>query len=89
MRETKKRISDVAERQRGAKNASESLIFSQITVFCHNEKYDDLLTLKTKDCEVDLIRVYDTSWHGLSAPNNAAACTAADRLFQSGFSICQ
>jgi len=33
MRETKKRISDVAERQRGAENASESLIFSQITQF--------------------------------------------------------
>ena len=57
MRETKKRISDVAERQRGAENASESLIFSQITqLFCHNEKYDDLLTLKTKVCEVDLIQ---------------------------------
>ena len=33
LRETKKRISAVAERQLGAKNASESLIFSQITQF--------------------------------------------------------
>ena len=33
LRETKKRILAVAERQRGAENASESLIFSQITQF--------------------------------------------------------